>query len=76
MYVRSTILRTANVGQKVVFQDLGPSLGKNLDLLNNSIQVLSGGIDAITPWVKNYEIWFEEEGQRVRVNFSMIEELL
>ncbi|AJH80269.1 exosporium leader peptide-containing protein (plasmid) [Bacillus thuringiensis] len=44
LYDRSTTLRTANVGQKVVFQDLGPSLGTNLDLLNNSIQVLSGGI--------------------------------
>lgn len=44
LYDRSTTLRTANVGQKVVFQDFGPSLGTNLDLLNNSIQVLSGGI--------------------------------
>lgn len=44
LYDKSTTLRTANVGQKVVFQDLGPSLGTNLDLLNNSIQVLSGGI--------------------------------
>ncbi|MHC2836282.1 exosporium leader peptide-containing protein [Bacillus sp. F9_6S_D1_P_5] len=44
LYDRSTTLRVANVGQKVVFQDLGPSLGTNLDLLNNSIQVLSGGI--------------------------------
>ncbi len=44
LYDRSNTLRTANVGQKVVFQDLGPSLGTNLDLLNNSIQVLSGGI--------------------------------
>ncbi|MET7018946.1 collagen-like triple helix repeat-containing protein [Bacillus mycoides] len=44
LYDRSTILRVANVGQKVVFQDLGPSLGTNLDLLNNSIQVLNGGI--------------------------------
>ncbi|WP_336992308.1 exosporium leader peptide-containing protein [Bacillus toyonensis] len=44
LYDRSSTLRTANVGQKVVFQDLGPSLGTNLDLLNNSIQVLSGGI--------------------------------
>ncbi|MFJ1106816.1 MULTISPECIES: exosporium leader peptide-containing protein [Bacillus] len=44
LYDRSTTLRTANVGQKVVFQDLGPSLGTNLHLLNNSIQVLSGGI--------------------------------
>ncbi|MBY7125655.1 MULTISPECIES: exosporium leader peptide-containing protein [unclassified Bacillus (in: firmicutes)] len=44
LYDRSNTLRTANVGQKVVFQNLGPSLGTNLDLLNNSIQVLSGGI--------------------------------
>ncbi|EOO04814.1 exosporium leader peptide [Bacillus cereus str. Schrouff] len=44
LYDRSNTLRTANVGQKVVFQDLGPFLGTNLDLLNNSIQVLSGGI--------------------------------
>jgi len=44
LYDRSNTLRTANVGQKIVFQDLGPSLGTNLDLLNNSIQVLSGGI--------------------------------
>ena len=48
LYDRSTTLRTANVGQKVVFQDLGPSLGTNLDLLNNSIQVLSGGIYEIS----------------------------
>ncbi|OOR03971.1 hypothetical protein BW900_24115 [Bacillus mycoides] len=33
-------------------------------------------LDEITPWVKNYEIWFEEDGQRVRVDFSVIEELL
>ncbi|HDR8089044.1 exosporium leader peptide-containing protein [Bacillus cereus] len=44
LYDRSNTLRTANVGQKVVFQNLGPSLGTNLNLLNNSIQVLSGGI--------------------------------
>lgn len=44
LYDRSSTLRTANVGQKVVFQNLGPSLGTNLNLLNNSIQVLSGGI--------------------------------
>ncbi|PEL42702.1 exosporium leader peptide [Bacillus toyonensis] len=44
LYDRSNTLRTANAGQKVVFQDLGPSLGTNLNLLNNSIQVLSGGI--------------------------------
>ncbi|MGN4256917.1 exosporium leader peptide-containing protein [Bacillus cereus group sp. MYBKT14-1] len=48
LYDRSTILRTANVGQKVVFQDLGPSLGTNLDLLNNSIQVLNDGIYEIS----------------------------
>lgn len=48
LYDRSNTLRTANVGQKVVFQDLGPSLGTNLDLLNNSIQVLSGGIYEIS----------------------------
>ncbi|MED0945968.1 exosporium leader peptide, partial [Bacillus mycoides] len=44
LYDRSNTLRTANIGQKVVFQDLGPSLGTNLNLLNNSIQVLNGGI--------------------------------
>ncbi|OPA38132.1 exosporium leader peptide-containing protein [Bacillus cereus] len=44
LYDRSNTLRTANVGQKVIFQNLGPSLGTNLNLLNNSIQVLSGGI--------------------------------
>ncbi|MGZ7151925.1 exosporium leader peptide-containing protein [Bacillus sp. BC08] len=44
LYDRSNTLRTANVGQKVIFQNLGPSLGTNLDLLTNSIQVLSGGI--------------------------------
>ncbi|PER42338.1 exosporium leader peptide [Bacillus thuringiensis] len=44
LYDRSNALRTANIGQKVVFQDLGPSLGTNLNLLNNSIQVLNGGI--------------------------------
>ncbi|WP_276565667.1 exosporium leader peptide-containing protein [Bacillus thuringiensis] len=32
LYDRSTILRTANVDQKIVFQDLGSSLGTNLDL--------------------------------------------
>lgn len=44
LYDRSDTLRTANVGQKVIFRNLGPSLGTNLNLLNNSIQVLSGGI--------------------------------
>lgn len=44
LYDRSNTLRTANIGQKVVFQNLGPSLGTNLNLLNNSIQVLNGGI--------------------------------
>ncbi|MEI4650195.1 exosporium leader peptide-containing protein [Bacillus cereus] len=48
LYDRTTTIRTANVGQKVVFQDFGPSLGTNLDLLNNSIQVLSDGIYEIS----------------------------
>ncbi|WP_176544987.1 hypothetical protein [Bacillus cereus] len=41
---RNDALLIANVGEKVVFQDFGPSLGTSLDLVNNSIKVISGGV--------------------------------